>query len=356
MQVNQILPSLTENDAVSNDAIEIQKFLVSQGFESNIFVKHVHPNVSKYTKNLSTYHGSGENVLIYHFALAGQDVTDFVKNLPDKKILRYHNITPHHFFEVYDKENLRHFCSKGIDELQELSHYCKIGLGDSDFNSKCLEENGFNNVKTIPIFFNLNISDLGYENNDLKYDNNTINIIFVGRVAPNKKQEDIIRVFYYYHTHINTNSRLFIVGNHQFPDYVQYLKQVAENLHISNSVIFTGMVSNELLRDYYRKSHIFLCMSEHEGFCVPLLEAMKFGLPVLAYNSTGIPYTMGDSGILINKKDFIEIAELINVIAEDEKVRNRIIAKQHERLKEFDIKVTSSKLMQVIESLISSTY
>ncbi|ODV49998.1 glycosyltransferase involved in cell wall biosynthesis [Methanohalophilus euhalobius] len=352
MQINQVLPALSCHDAVSNDAIEIMKFLRKQGFDSNIYAKHTHPKVSKYTKSIDKYHGNDQNILIYHFSLYSEDVTDFVKKLPDKKILLYHNITPPKFFDGLC-ETLSYSCAKGLDELKDLFRHFQVGVGVSEYNRLCLENYGFKNTDVLPILININKFESHNEKNLKKrsYIDSTINIIFVGRISPNKKHEDIIKTFYYYQRYINSNSVLYLVGNEQISSYSEYLRNLIDTLGLRDHIIFTGMVTDEDLVEYYKKAHLFLCMSEHEGFCVPLLEAMYFEIPIIAYNSTGVPYTLDNSGILVNKKQYNKIAELINLLIEEKVIRGRIIQKQNERLMAFDKEKTGKKLIKIIEGL-----
>lgn len=352
MEVHQVLPALSYGDAVSNDAIEIRNFLMEHGYSSRIYAKYIHPKVSKFAFELTEYTGNSQNVVLYHFSLAGGDVTEFVKHLPDKKVLIYHNITPPEFFDRYDEE-LQFRCARGLDELKSLCGYFKLAIGDSEYNRSCLEKLGYAKTAVVPILI-----DVGSREKDANlacvkrsYENDTVNILFVGRIVPNKKHEDVIKSFYYYHRYINPNSRLYLVGNKQIPGYMSSLVDLINTLGLSEDVIFTGMVSEDELLHYYQISHVFLCMSEHEGFCVPLLEAMHFGIPVIAYNSTGIPYTLGDAGILVARKNFIEIAELMNIVIEDAAIRNRIVVKQAERIDNFDKMASGERLIDIIESL-----
>lgn len=352
MEVHQILPALSYGDAVSNDVIEIQRFLSEHGYSSKIFAKYIHPKVSKFASQLSSYKGSPQNAVMYHFSLAGGDVTEYVKQLPDKKVLIYHNITPPEFFDCYDDE-LRCSCEQGLEELKGLKNHFQLAIGDSEYNRQCLEQFGYSNTGVIPILIDTDSwsKDIDPDDLDRTYENCTINILFVGRVAPNKKHEDIIKIFYYYHHCINSNSKLYLVGSKQISRYLSSLEELIAKLGLSDAVVFTGVVSEAELVRYYRMAHVFLCMSEHEGFCVPLLEAMHFRIPLIAYNSTGVPDTLGDSGILVNRKSCVEIAEFISVLVEDNVTRNRIIQKQTERLMDFDKDATGERLINVLESL-----
>ena len=172
-----------------------------------------------------------------------------------------------------------------------------------------------------------------------------VNILFTGRIAPNKKHEDVIRSFYYYKKYFNQNARLIFVGNYNgFEPYYNRLCKYVSKLHLED-VIFTGHIKFNEILSYYNVADVFVCMSEHEGFCVPLVEAMEFEVPIVAYDSTAISDTMGNGGILIKEKNAIEVAALINQLCNDEEMRSQIVAEQRERLRIFDYEVIKKKIV-----------
>lgn len=344
---------MSYGDAVSNDAIEIRGALRRMGYDSEIFAKYIHPKVSKFVKPLKKYKKSPENIVIYHFSLAGLDVTEFVKTLSDIKILIYHNITPNDYF-ININDELYTMCRIGRDELKTLSKIAQIALGVSEYNKNELDINGFKNTGVLPILLDYSKYDLRPDKAVMeKFDDGFINLLFVGRISPNKKQEDLIKAFYYYKK-INPKSRLFLAGSYKgMEKYFNPLQAMVKRLSLKD-VIFTGEVSFEEMIAYYRLSDIFLCMSEHEGFCVPLVESMYFKIPIIAYNSTAVPFTLANSGLLVNEKRYDEIAEMINLVIQDESLRNKIIKVQNERLKDFESTKIEKTLENYIDSLINS--
>jgi glycosyltransferase involved in cell wall biosynthesis len=355
MNVHQILPALSYRDAVSNDAITIQSILRKQGFKSEIYAKYIHPNVAKYAKNIREYRENHQNILFYHFSLAGDDITEFVKSTPAKKALIYHNITPPLFFQDFDINLMKH-CRNGLNELKSLPQSFFMGIGDSEYNRLNLEAVGFNKTDVLPIFIDWNKFPRNCGKSKQKSGTSKeFIVLFVGRLSPNKKIEDIIKIFYYFNKSINSESKLVLCGDNQIPRYSMFLKNLVNSLKLQDSVIFTGSVTDEQIHNYYGLADIFLCMSEHEGFCVPLLEAMYYDLPIIAYNSTAIPYTLNNSGILVNKKDYQAIAELICIIIEDNQLKERILTKQRLRLQDFTIEKNLPKLLSIVETMTNHT-
>ena len=174
----------------------------------------------------------------------------------------------------------------------------------------------------------------------------------MGRVTPHKKQEDAIKTLYYYKKFINANARLFIVGGGK-QSYLTKLKRLVGNLRMENDVIFTGKVSFDELCTYYCLADVLLSMSQHEGFCVPLIEGMLFKKPVIAFEATAIPYTMGNSGILYDKNDCGLVAEMIHRVVQDESLRESVIAAQLKQLEEFATGTIKTVLERDLQRLFS---
>lgn len=346
MEIHQILPTISPGDAIGNEAQEIKRVLNEWGYKSEIYAQNIHPkiNAKKYTeyKKIS----SKENILIFHFSI-GSEVSEFVKKLPDKKIMIYHNITPPEYFCGVN-ETLVNLLGNGKKELRSLVDHIDLAVGVSEYNRLELQEMGFKNTDVLPII--INFHEYSSPNKKLlsKYDDDFVNFLFVGRVTPHKRQEDIIKVFYYYKL-INPKSRLFLAGSYEGCEiYSDYLKKLIQDLNLKD-VHLLGKISFNDLISYYKLADIFICMSEHEGFCVPILESMYFEVPIIAYKSTAIPFTLEDTGILVKEKNYCEIAEMVNVLIEDEELRSTLVKKQKDRLENFK----REKIISQLESILS---
>jgi glycosyltransferase involved in cell wall biosynthesis len=249
-------------------------------------------------------------------------------------LLIYHNITPSDFFQPFDPL-LASQTRRGREQLQHLRKRTLLALGDSFFNEAELRQVGYVHTGVLPIVLDPAQYDLE-PNLDLlnRYRGGGVKLLFVGRLAPNKRQEDLIKLLWYYRR-IDPEARLFLVGSPGASSYPEWLQELTEMLNLTEAVVFTGRVSQKDLVTYYRLANIYVSMSEHEGFGKPLIESMYFGIPVLAYASAGVPETMGGAGVLFRRKDYEALAELIDIIVKDETLRNRIVARERERVKEF---------------------
>ena len=345
MKIHQILPCLRQGDAIGNHTIEIQQILKRWGHESSIFADDIHDNMRSLAKPYHKLKGRvlQDAIIIYHFSV-GSGVSAFVKTLPNKKILIYHNITPPAFLKGYD-DFIRDILEQGRAELKHFSNLCDLALGDSEFNRLELEEMGFQPTGVLPIIVNFAKYTQAPDPRILKrYQDGAKNIIFVGRLVPNKCQEDIILAFYYYKTYLNPQARLFLIGMRGIERYDFMLDELIRKLKLDD-VHFPGLVSDAELAAYYRIADALVCLSEHEGFNVPLLEAMHADIPILAYNAASIPYTLDGAGVLINEKRYEEIAEMLDLLLTDQTFRAQILAAQRQRL-EFFQKPRLEKLLQ----------
>lgn len=350
MEIHQILPTLSPGDAIGNEVLLIRDILRGWGYESEIFAQNVHKSIDCASFYMEHEKRSSEtNILIYHLSI-GSEVSKYVMKAPDKKIMIYHNITPPHFFYNIN-DNLAMALGAGRDELKLLADKVDVALGVSEYNRLELEKMGYHETEVLPLIIDLSKYDKYNKGLITKYDDGWTNILFVGRIAPNKKQEDIIKSFYYYKA-INPRSRLFLVGGFNGCEvYYDQLQNLINKLGIQD-IHLIGMVDFADLISYYMLADVFLCMSEHEGFSVPLIESMHFGIPIIAYNSTAVPYTMGGAGILVNKKCYSEIAEMINLVVTDDKFREKIITKQNIRIKDFSYEKTMDLLKYQLDKVI----
>ena len=352
IKIIQVLPTMSYGDAVSNDAINIDKILRKNGYISELYAENIDKRVKDKVFYISKLKKVNKNdILIYHKS-TGTDLSFSLQKYKCKKIMRYHNITPGKYMEKYNKYlyNLVEYGRKG---LEYASTYFDYSLAVSDYNKNELDELKYKNIMTVPILIPFEDYEKVPDKKIIKaYSDGKKNILFVGRIAPNKAHEDTIKSFYYYKKYVSEDSRLILVGNDGgFENYSKLLKKLIKELNLESDVIFPGHIKFEEILAFYKVADLFLCMSEHEGFCVPLVESMFFEIPILAYNSSAIKYTLGNSGVIINKKDYFLISELMNFILSDENIKKEIIKKQNKRLEDFKLEKVEKQLLEFIKRI-----
>lgn len=337
MQIIQVFSSLSYGDAIGNDILALDAIIKSKGYQTKIYAEKIDKRIScELASNISELSIEPSDLLILHIGGATK-LNHWIKDIKCKKIMIYHNITPPNFFEAYNKKSAE-YCRRGLNEVECLNKTFDMVLAVSDFNKRNLLEMGYTcEINVLPIL--IPFDDYKKTPNQTvidKYSDGFTNIIFLGRLVPNKKQEHVLEAFSEYQKNYNHKSRLFIVGNPTgCENYSEKLKQYAKNLNLKN-VIFTGHTRFDEILAYYKVSDLFLCMSEHEGFCVPLVEAMFFNLPIVAYASSAIPWTLGGSGFLLDEKTPALTAGVMNEILTNKTLKEQILENQHERLADFD--------------------
>jgi glycosyltransferase involved in cell wall biosynthesis len=326
IRVHQVLATLGYGDAIGHEVLGIQRVLRAAGYESEIFVETADHRLESLTRDYRELvdFSHPDNLLFHHFSL-GSRASRTAYAVPDRMALIYHNITPPEYF-VGVHRTLARQCFRGRRELRAYIDRCEIALGDSEFNRQDLEQLGFARTAVLPV-----VPDFSHLDEPADwllardFDDDWTNILFVGRVIANKKIEDLIRFFHAYHTFYNSRSRLLIVGAQSgFERYLASLHQLVARLGAEH-VHFIGHVSDAELVAFYEVADLFLCASEHEGFCVPIVEAFYKQVPVLAYAATAVPATMDGAGVLYTDKDPVSVSTLMEAIVSDARLQDRIV-------------------------------
>ena len=357
-RVHQVLTQLGYGDAIGHEVLGIQQILRSSGFESDIFVESADYRLKPLTRNcfeLPTACDS-ESLIIHHFSI-GSKASRIAFALPSRMILIYHNITPPHYFsgliEGPEIKSVAWQCYTGRRELSAYRSRCHLALGDSSFNRQELVELGFPRTDVLPpVLPNLPHLNVRTESAlTSSFDDDFTNILFVGRIIPHKRIEDLIRIFGAYHHMHNSRSRLVIVGSHVgFQNYRATLHDLAARLHLPE-VHFVGQVTDAELVSFYEIADVYLSASEHEGFCVPLIEAFHHQIPVLAYAATAVPSTMDGGGLLYDTKNPIIVASLLNEVVSDSSLHEKVLRSQDEALTRLEAKDFVGTLLNFVKQV-----
>jgi glycosyltransferase involved in cell wall biosynthesis len=328
-QVHQLMAALSYGDAVSNHALWIRDALRRAGYDSDIFVEHVHPRMTTHVRPFWHYPrvSSAETVCLFHFSI-GSAVGPLIYSAPDRLVTVYHNITPAEWFLGF-RPHLVGLTYHGRRQLTTFASRTALALGVSEFNRRELEAAGYRPTGVLPIVPDWRLYEgQGSTVTRGLYADGRTNIVFVGRISPNKRIEDLIRVFACFQRYVQRHSRLLLVGDHRgYEKYYDRLQEMVQVLGVEE-VVFTGHVDDADLVAYYRLGHVFLCLSEHEGFCVPVLEAMAVGLPVVAYDAGAVAETLRGAGVLLKDKNPETTAELIGEILTNDRLRASILEGQ----------------------------
>lgn len=354
--IHQLVAGFSRGDAISNEAMVMRRLFREWGHESEIYCerRRILPelrNEARDLDDLSATCRSGD-VVFLHLSI-GSRANEIFPGLPGKKALLYHNITPPGYFALVQPSTAADL-ARGRTQAAALAGAATVNLADSAFNAGELSEWGYPPAAVFPLM--LDFAKLGgaVDRATLRrFGDGKANILFVGRCAPNKKIEDVIAAFACYQKGVNAHSRLILAGSFAGTErYQRLLLTMVRDLKLDN-VVFTGSIPQQQLNACYRSAHVFLCMSEHEGFCIPLVESLVHRVPVLAFAAAAVPETLGGAGVLFRDKHAESIAEMMGRLVGDGALRKAVLARQDERLAAFQARDLAQELRNHLAPLLN---
>lgn len=338
MVINQWVPAAHKGDAIGDSARRMRGLLRRMGHRSDVYALTIDDELRGDVRPFVDPGASSGDLTIFHFALPSP-MTEAFGRLPRGRILQYHNVTPASYFAPYDPALFR-LASIARRELATLIGRVDLALGVSEYNRRELDALGFSPTGVLPLAVDLARVTQPASRPALAANlaDDFVNFLFVGRIAPNKKIEDIIRLAEHYKRYVDAFYRFIFVGRYDaVPRYYATIRALMSEYRLLNErFVFTGPVPDEDLAVYYRHAAVYISMSEHEGFCAPLLEAMATDVPILAYSAAAVPETLGGAGVQFFEKDMEYAAELLGALVFDDRFRADVIAGQRRRLADFD--------------------
>ncbi len=350
MIVNQWVPAAHRGDAIGDSARRVREMLRCAGHDSDIYALTIDESLQGDVRPFADSAAQSGDVTIFHFALPSPMTSAFA-SLNGARILQYHNITPASFFAPYDAQLFR-LAALGRQELRSLIGHVDLALGDSEFNRQELEALGFARTGVLPIAVDTERLTDAPRTPSLEkiLGDGLINFLFVGRIVPNKRIEDHIRLAELYKRYVDSYYRFVFVGRYDgVPRYYDAIRALLLQYRmLPERFVFTGAVGDDELAAYYRWADVYISLSEHEGFCVPLVEAMATDVPILAYGAGAVPETLGGAGVLFAPKDLEFAAEMMGTLVYDRGIRANVVHGQRKRLADFAPPVIAARLQQVL--------
>ena len=338
-QVDQFVPCLLPRDAVGNHTLGVRAALDRVHIPNRIWAISIHPDLDAFGRpynGFSRRDAGSPRVALYEAASVAGDFADFVVGLPEPKALYFHNLTPPEYFDHFDPE-IASGLRQARREIERVAAVSRVALAASEFNACELRALGLTDVVVVPPY---PAPDQGVAPDPdllatLRETKLGIDLLFVGRLAPNKRQEQLIRLVAALRSGIDPDARLILVGGPGPLSYVRALHRLADSI-APGAVTFTGAVSDAALVAHYAAADVFVSASEHEGFGLPLVEAMHAGVPIVAYDAGAIGETLGGVGVLVRTTEPRTLAEVVAKVAHDATLRAAICARQVARADELE--------------------
>ncbi|MCL8208194.1 MAG: glycosyltransferase family 4 protein [Actinomycetia bacterium] len=337
MRVDQVLPGFNRGDAMSNAARFLRRQLAARGFATAIYAEHIQPRARDEAIDVEHFFAAPPpDLTIYHYGI-GTPVTARLRRRPEPKLMIYHNVTPAHYF-VGVNEELARLCRLGRTDLVADRRRYDAVFAVSEYNRRELLRLGYEQVDLWPL-------PIDWSDYDREPDAAVLrtlerlggpHLLFVGRISVNKRQDDVIRAYAAFRRLFAPTAHLWLVGTAVGQEsYLEALRRLAQALGVADGTHFIGHASFPELLGYYHGAHLFLSMSEHEGLGIPLLEAMYFGVPVVAHAAAAVPETVADAGLLFTEKRFDAVAALLDRVLSDRALRDQLVAAGRRRVLDF---------------------
>jgi glycosyltransferase involved in cell wall biosynthesis len=361
LRVDQFLPDLAGGDAIGNHALNVRQALRDAGWESDIWATVIHDAVASEARPWEQFDRLHPEpvAMIYHDSTDSPMIPWLRQRAHSGSRLAtyYHNITPASYFKRWEPAVASRL-EEARSQLCELAPSVELAIADSTYNRCELFQAGYANAVIGPVLVDLEAFHQAPDERTLATLRSAgcrSRWLFVGRIAPNKCQHDVIAAFALYRKLYDPRAMLSLVGGVSSPRYSDALKRLVTQLSLGDSVQITGRVSFGQLLAHYLCADVFVCMSEHEGYCVPVIEAMELGVPVVAFRAGALPETVGAGGILLDSKDPLAVAVEVGELLGDESLKEERVRAGRERASELSLPNTSKRLVELVAGWLSSS-
>jgi glycosyltransferase involved in cell wall biosynthesis len=354
--VHQVLPSLSARDAIGAHALQVQQLLRDEGHRSELLVEHP-PDVElrDRVQALDSWEPDGPTVLVYQ-ASVGSGVASWLEARPEPLVVNHHNVTPPEFFARWEPAvapGLR----TGRYQLADLAARCDLAIPVSEFNARELRTLGYEHIETAPLLVDLAGLDRPPDpataaRLERAHRAGSSHWLFVGRVAPNKAQHNLVKALALYRRVYDPHATLALVGGCAADRYLRALRSYIHELDLDDAVELAGSVSPAALAAHYRAADVFVCVSEHEGFCVPLLEAMATDTPIVAFAAGAVPETVADAAVLVGSTVPAVVAAAVHRAVTGEAFRRRLVARGRARLVHFELPRSRARYLEVLDPVL----
>jgi len=358
VRVDQVIPSLASRDAIGVHTLALTDALRRTGVESDIYYGNATPDVAHLGKPVGDLGRTGRDRWLLYQSSIGSPVFDILAARDERKLVNYHNITPANLLAPWEP-NVGYEVSLGRTQLARLAADSGLAVADSAYNETELVDAGYTDTAVVPLLIDMTSAgadpdpDLAARLADGKSDGHP-DLLFVGKVSPHKAPHDLVKMVAVYRRLYHPGARLWLVGSPLGDKYGPALAGFVHDLGLDDAVTVTGSVSAAELEAYYRAADVFVCASDHEGFCVPLVEAMGHGVPVVANGVTAIPETVDDAGLVLPDKNPLRFAAAVHRVVTDGDLRRRLSAAAVRRVDAFSVDRSTDRFVQLVRNAVGA--
>ena len=358
MRIDQVIPSLVGRDAIGLHTIEVRAVLRSAGFDSDIYYSTCTPDVAHEGYPVADLGSDSRDRWLLYQSSIGSPVADIFLDRPEPKIVNYHNITPASLLAPWEPD-VAFEVDLGRRQLARMATSSRLAVADSTFNEGELLAAGFTTTTVVPLLIDFSArsadpDEATAERLRRARRRGGADLVFVGKVSPHKAQHDLVKAFAPHRRVHDPRARLHLVGSPLGERYIAALRRAIEELDLADAVEITGSVTSGELAAYYSVADAFVCASDHEGFCVPLVEAMASNLPIVAYGVAAVPETVGRAGLVIPTKDPLYLAAAIDRVVTDDPLRDALTKAGRKRVAELSIETSRRRFRDAVRATVEA--
>ena len=363
--VDLVLPEMHERDATSTHARRIRDLLVEDGHQVRFVVERL-TAVDERVVLFDRWRADADLTVLQH-SIGSHSASEIAKR-GIAVVVNYHNVTPPEFVEPWEPQEIQGL-RWGRDQLWELRPVTHHAIADSEYNARDLRAAGMSPVSVCPVLFDGlagGAAGPGATSADLVVGSGApspgceagsgasspATVLFVGRLSPNKCQQDLVAALAVLRDGFGVEARLVLVGGVSSVGFGSAVEALAQELGVADSVVFAGSVSEAELAGWYREADVFVCLSEHEGFCVPVVEAMGFGVPVVAFGAAAVPETLAGAGVVLGDKSPVSVASAVWRVLSDSAVGEELVRRGRVRAQELGLVASSARMREVLAPLL----
>ena len=353
--IHQFVPMLHRDDAVGRHTLRIRDVLHQRGIQSNVYVEMIDPDTAADTKLFPAYDADAQrgDLLLYQLATAS-NIAPWLAGRRETLAVNYHNVTPPELYAAWNNPMARHQL-RALQELMRLAPRTAVGIAVSQFNEAELKQHGYARTAVVPpaAMAPTRLAPAGPGQPPATADPtaNGGRWLAVGRVAPNKGIELALMALLVTRAHYDPSASLQVIGRPVVPAYSRALRRFIDELGLGDAVTFRGQVTDDDLLGAMAASDVLVVASQHEGFGVPVIEAMAVGLPVVANRAGALPEIVGDAGVLVDARDPYALADGIEAFRRDPELRRTLEEKAAQRVAAFDLPGAGDRVVDLLTAL-----
>ncbi len=352
VRVDQVIPSLASRDAIGVHAVTLTRALRAAGVDSDIFYGTCTPDMAEIGRPVGTLGRHTRDRYLLYQASIGSPVFDTLMTRDEPKLVNYHNITPTELIAPWEPA-VAYETSLGRAQLARLASRTVLAVADSHFNELELLDAGYPKTAVVPLLIDMTRAGPSPDpavtaRLAAEKEAGGVDLLFVGKISPHKAPHDLVKVLSIYRRVFDPRARLRLVGSPLGEHYGPALAAFVHELGLDDAVEVTGSVGPSVLEAYFRAADVFVCASEHEGFCVPIVEAMGHGVPVVAYGVAAVPETVGDAGLVLPTKDPLRFATAVHRAVTDEVLGSRLSEAARRRVETFALETSTARFVELV--------